>query len=50
MSLSRIIHHSQKERCCTEKNGWPIAQELAAMVDDEPAPAGDFVKCYVTTC
>lgn len=20
------------------------------MVDDEPGPAGDFVKCYVTTC
>lgn len=22
---------------------------IAAMVDDEPGPAGDFVKCHVTT-
>lgn len=33
-----------------EKNAWQVAHEVAAMVDDEPGPAGDFVLCYVTTC
>ena len=23
---------------------------IAAVVDDEPGHAGDFVKCHVTTC
>ena len=40
----------QKERDCMEKNAWQVAQEVAAMVDDEPGPSGDFVKCYGTTC
>ena len=40
----------QKERDCMEKNAWQVAQEVAAMVDDEPGPSVDFVKCYVTTC
>ena len=35
---------------CTETNAWQVAQEVAAMVDDEPGPAGDFVKCYISTC
>jgi len=39
----------QKERDCLENNAWQVAQELAAMVDDEPGPAGDFVKCCVMT-
>ena len=33
-----------------EQNAWQVAQEVAAMVEDEPGPAGDFVKWYVTTC
>ena len=33
-----------------EKNAWQVTQDVAAMVDDEPEPPGDFVKCYVTTC
>ena len=40
----------QKERDCMKKNAWQVAQEVSTMVDDEPGPAGDFVKCYVTTC
>jgi len=40
----------QKERDCLEKNARQVAEELTTMVDDEPGPAGDFVKCYVTTC
>ena len=47
LSASKV---KQKERDCMEKNVWQVAQEVAALVDDEPGPAGDFVKCYVTTC
>ena len=32
------------------RNVWKVAQEVAATTDDEPGPAGDFTKCYVTTC
>ena len=31
-----------------EKNAWRVAYDVAAMIDDEPGPAGDFIKCYVT--
>ena len=41
---------NQKEKGCKEKNAWQVTQEVAATVDDEPGPAGEFVKCYVTTC
>ena len=34
----------QKEKDCVEKIAWKVAQEVAAMVDDEPGPAGDFLK------
>ena len=30
------------------KNAWRVAHDVAAMIDDEPGPAGDFIKCYVT--
>ena len=33
-----------------ERNACRVAQEVAATVDDEPGPAGDSIKCYVTTC
>ena len=33
-----------------EKNVGQVAQEVTSMVHDEPGPAGNFVKCYVTTC
>ena len=50
MQYQRVSEAKQKERDCLEKNARQVAQELAAMVDDEPGSAGDFVKCYVTTC
>ena len=40
----------RKETDCMEKNVWQVTQGVAAMVDDDPGPARDFVKCYVTTC
>lgn len=40
----------QKEKECMEKNVGQVAQEVTSMVHDEPGPAGNFVKCYVTTC
>ena len=49
MHYQRVSEVKQKERDCLEKNARQVAQELAAMVDDEPGPAGDFVKCYVMT-
>ena len=33
-----------------EKNVGQVAQEVTSMVHDEPGPAENFVKCYVTTC
>ena len=50
MHYQQVSEARQKERDCLEKNTRQVAQELAAMVDDEPGPDGDFVKCYVTTC
>ena len=47
MHYQRVSEVKQKERDCLEKNARQVAQELAAMVDDKPGPAGDFVKCYV---
>ena len=36
----------QKEKECMASSPGGIA----AVVDDEPGPTGDFVKCHVTTC
>ena len=30
-----------------EQNAWQVAQEVAAMVEDEPGPAGDFVTVLI---
>ena len=30
------------------KNARRVTHDVAAMIDDEPGPAGDFIKCYVT--
>lgn len=38
----------EKDDLCMEKNAWRVAHDAAAMIDDEPDPAGDFIKCYVT--
>ena len=49
MHYQRVSEVKEKERDCLENNARQVAQKLAAMVDDEPGPAGDFVKCYVMT-
>ena len=41
----------QKEKECMEKECMASSPGgIAAVVDDEPGPAGDFVKCHGTTC
>ena len=32
-----------------EKNAWKVAEEVARRIDDEPGPAGDFMKSYTTS-
>ena len=39
----------EKENLCMEKNAWRVAQDVAGRIDDEPGPAGDYLKGYVTT-
>ena len=31
-----------------KKNSWRVAHELRNRVDDEPGPAGDYMKAYLT--
>ena len=31
-----------------KKNSWHVAHELRKRTDDEPGPAGDYMKAYVT--
>ena len=31
-----------------EKNAWRVAEEVARRIDDEPGPAGEFMK-YAST-
>lgn len=30
-------------------NAWKVAEEVTNIIDDKPGPAGDYMKCYVTT-
>ena len=32
-----------------EKNAWEVAREVTTMVDDEPGPAKDYLKCYTAS-
>ena len=32
-----------------KKNAWKVAEEVTKIIDDEPGPAGDYMKSYVTT-
>ena len=32
-----------------EKNSWRVSDEIKQIIDDEPGPAGDFLKCFVTS-
>lgn len=38
-----------REALCMEKNAWEVAKEVTVMVDDEPGPAKDYMKCYTAT-
>ncbi len=38
----------EKDNLSMGKNAWRVAYDVVAMIDDEPGPAGDFIKCYVT--
>ena len=31
-----------------EKNAWEVGKQVTVMVDDEPGPAKDYIKCYIT--
>lgn len=50
VEIGALSANEIKEKECMGNNVWQVAQEVASMVHDEPGPAGDFVKCYVTTC
>ena len=39
----------EREAIRMEKNAWEVAREVTAMVDDEPGPAKDYLKCYTPT-
>ena len=32
-----------------EKNAWKVSDEIKQIIDDKPGPAGDFLKCFVTS-
>ena len=44
-----LIDLQKREEDCMEKNAWRVAKEVAQTIDDEPGPAGDYIKSYVTT-
>ena len=39
----------ERDAICMEKNAWEVAKQVIAMVDDEPGPAKDYLKCYTMT-
>ena len=38
----------KRENDCMEKNAWKVAEEVTKIIDDEPGPAGGYMKSYVT--
>ncbi|CAB3976669.1 RNA-directed DNA polymerase from transposon X-element [Paramuricea clavata] len=46
LSISEV---KKREEECMEKNAWRVSDEIKQVIDDEPGPAGDFMKCSVTT-
>ena len=44
-----VTELQQRENDCMEKNAWKVAEEVTKIIDDEPGPAGDYMKSYVTT-
>ena len=47
LSATEVV--KKREAICMEKNAWEVAKQMTAMVDDEPGPAKDYLKCYTTT-
>ena len=43
-----VVELKQREDESMEKNAWRVSEEVKQTIDDEPGPAGDFMKCYVT--
>ena len=43
------ITELKKREECMEKNAWKVSEEIRQVIDDEPGPAGDFLKCFVTS-
>lgn len=39
----------ERESMCMEKNAWEVAKHVTTIIDDEPGPAKDYMKCYTTT-
>ena len=44
-----ITELKKREEECMEKNAWKVSEEIRQVIDDEPGPAGDFLKCFVTS-
>ena len=42
----RPQHRELRPLSCMEKNAWEVAKQVTAMVDYEPGPAKDYLKCY----
>lgn len=36
------------EEKAMEQNAWHVARDVQTRIDDEPGPAGDFMKAFVT--
>ena len=36
------------EEKAMEQNAWHVARDVQARIDDEPGPAGDYMKAFIT--
>ena len=46
LSMSEV---KRREEECMEKNAWRVSEEIKQLIDDEPGPAGNLMKCFVTS-
>ncbi|XP_070580686.1 uncharacterized protein [Ptychodera flava] len=48
--LNRLTVEQTKEleKSCKERNAWQVAKDVQLRIDDEPGPAGDYMKAFVT--
>ena len=44
-----ITDLKKKRRGVHGENAWRVSDEIKQIIDDEPGPAGDFLKCFVTS-